>query len=68
MVAATANWVVRSETTQFAVAATNHSALSSDEPRRVAIIIHCHCHISCPPGNFLLIYWWIVSATPTHVM
>jgi len=27
------NWVVRCETTQFAVAATNHSELSSDEMR-----------------------------------
>jgi len=29
--ATAANWVVRCEATQFAVAATNHSSLSSDE-------------------------------------
>jgi len=32
-VAATVNWVVRCEATQFAAAATNHGALGSDEMR-----------------------------------
>jgi len=35
LVAATANWVARRETTQFAVAATNHGALGSEEMRSV---------------------------------
>jgi len=35
VIAATVNGVVRCEATQFAVAATNHSALGSDETRSV---------------------------------
>jgi len=37
MVATTANHVVRYEATQFAVAASNHSALISDEMRSVEV-------------------------------
>ena len=37
MIAATANWVASQRKIQFATAATNHSALGSDEMRSVEI-------------------------------
>jgi len=37
LVAATANWVVHCEATQFAVGATNRSILSSDKMRSVEV-------------------------------
>ena len=40
LVAAMENWVVRCKATQFAVAATNHSALGSDEMRSVEMWLH----------------------------